>query len=124
MTTTNFPACPGCGKPLQKVKQSPNSMLNAEQFDAVRAGDWFCETCPGNGRAAGGYRYFWDGDLSIRSPATEETPRADRTEPWTDEQRANYRANQALVYRCVICCARSGEPHLPSCPEGKGDSGT
>lgn len=42
---------------------------------------------------------------------------------WTDEQRENHRKNKALVYRCTICCAKSGEPHLPSCPEGQGISG-
>lgn len=25
--------------------------------------------------------------------------------------------NQSTGYRCPICCAKAGEPHLPECPE-------
>lgn len=57
------PTCPGCGKALQAVRQDANSMLNAEQFDAARAGDWFCDVCKGEG-ARTGYRYFWDRELT------------------------------------------------------------
>lgn len=35
--------------------------------------------------------------------------------PWTDEQRANYRANRALVFRCPVCCVKTGEKHFPGC---------
>lgn len=38
-------------------------MLNDDQFDAIRAGDWYCETCPTNGRGNTSYRYFWDREL-------------------------------------------------------------
>ena len=34
-------------------------MLNEYQFDAVKAGDWFCE-CHSNGRGNAPYAYFWD----------------------------------------------------------------
>lgn len=57
-----------------------------------------------------------------QAPASTLTQSRDR-DPWTDEQRANHRANKALVYRCTVCCARSGEPHLPSCSEGQGICG-
>lgn len=55
--------CPDCGKQLQKVTRSAGSPLNAEQFDAVRAGDWYCDACPGNGRGNTNLRYFWDREV-------------------------------------------------------------
>jgi hypothetical protein len=63
----NFPArCPGCGKKLQLVTQGPNSMLNKDQFDSVKAGDFYCETCPlrpGKVIANSGYAYYWSNEL-------------------------------------------------------------
>lgn len=55
--------CPDCGKPLERVTRSRDSYLNDDQFDAVRAGDWFCEMCPSNERGNARYRYFWDREL-------------------------------------------------------------
>ena len=55
--------CPSCGKKLERVRQSANSVLNADQFDAVRAGDWFCQTCPSNGRGWSNVKYWWDREL-------------------------------------------------------------
>jgi len=55
--------CPDCGKPLEPVRQSPGSPLNVDQFDAVKAGDFFCSTCPGNGRGNSNFRYFWKSEL-------------------------------------------------------------
>lgn len=40
-------------------------MLNSEQFDAVRAGDWFCE-CSNNRRSHTPYAYFWDHEVKMR----------------------------------------------------------
>lgn len=56
------PGCPDCGVKLQKVTQSPNSMLNREQFDAAKVGDWFCEDCTSNVTRTG-YKYFWTHEL-------------------------------------------------------------
>ena len=53
------PNCPQCGKQLCEVRQGPNSMLNSEQFDAVKAGDWYCTHCPSNDRGNTSYAYFW-----------------------------------------------------------------
>lgn len=52
--------CPSCVAYLKKVRRDENSMLNAEQFDAVKLGDWFCDKCADHGEK---YRYFWDRDL-------------------------------------------------------------
>lgn len=65
MQTEQLNPCPRCGKPLEKVTQSPNSMLNAEQFDAARLGDYFCDACPETGER---YRYFWESDLTRSTP--------------------------------------------------------
>ena len=58
------PNCPQCGEPLQRVRQSENSMLNSEQFDAIRAGDYFCEGCPPNGRSRTAYCYWWESEVT------------------------------------------------------------
>ena len=54
--------CPRCGKPLKRVRYPSGSMLNEDQFDSQRAGDWYCESCPGD-RGNTGYRYFWSNEL-------------------------------------------------------------
>jgi len=55
--------CPQCGSPLQPVLQSPNSPLNRDQFDAVKAGDYYCETCPDNDRGKKLLCYWWEREL-------------------------------------------------------------
>ena len=57
-----IPNCPKCGNPLEKVRQSSNSPLNEEQFDSVRAGDWFCK-CHSNERGNKPWAYFWDSEV-------------------------------------------------------------
>lgn len=59
------PACPGCGGTLRSVTQDAGSPLNADQFDAVRAGDWWCEKCPPSPTQEGrtNVRYWWNRDL-------------------------------------------------------------
>lgn len=37
--------------------------MNNEQFDSVKAGDWYCQVCPDNGRGESGLCYWWDKDL-------------------------------------------------------------
>ena len=59
---TKLPVCPQCGKPLVRVTQDTDSYLNAEQFDSVKAGDYFCETCKDDSTKTG-YKYFWEKDL-------------------------------------------------------------
>jgi hypothetical protein len=77
-----IPNCPKCGNPLEKVRQSSNSPLNEEQFDSVRAGDWFCK-CHSNERGNKPWAYFWDSEVlqsetSSPVPETEFTPLKDR----------------------------------------------
>lgn len=56
--------CTACGAPLKKVVQSANSYLSAEQFDADKLGDWFCESCPeGPNKGSSKHRYFWQHEL-------------------------------------------------------------
>jgi hypothetical protein len=54
------PACPHCARPLRKVRY-PGGHLNEDQWDSVRAGDWFCEDCRNWPKR---YRYFWNSDLA------------------------------------------------------------
>lgn len=53
--------CPQCGGTLQRVPGS--NWLNSDQYAAVKAGDWFCETCPDNGRGQSGLCYWWDSEI-------------------------------------------------------------
>lgn len=53
-------ACPGCGAFLKAVMN--NGPLNDDQFDAIKAGDWFCFYCTSD-QAKNGKRHFWDRDL-------------------------------------------------------------
>jgi hypothetical protein len=55
--------CPDCGTLLKAVRQSESSPLNREQFDAVKAGDFYCDTCPSNDRGNQPFRYFWKTEL-------------------------------------------------------------
>lgn len=57
--------CPQCGGELNKVERSPNSPLNQYQFDAVKAGDYFCNVCPGNGRGRVEWCYWWESELPV-----------------------------------------------------------
>jgi predicted RNA-binding Zn-ribbon protein involved in translation (DUF1610 family) len=54
--------CPKCGKLLKRVRQSAYSMLNRDQFDSVKAGDYYCDSCKGE-RGKDGMRYFWKHEL-------------------------------------------------------------
>lgn len=57
--------CPDCGNELEQVTYQAGCLYNREQFDAVRAGDWYCTTCPSNHRGNTQYRYFWNRELSV-----------------------------------------------------------
>ncbi len=57
--------CPRCGGPLIAVRQSANSPLNADQFDAVKAGDYYCPSCPSNDRGHTPLCYWWEHELPV-----------------------------------------------------------
>jgi hypothetical protein len=71
MSSIEAMKCPDCNSALQRVRQDEYSMLNSEQFDAVKAGDWFCTRCPSDGKARTGYRYFWNHDLDAAIKAAQ-----------------------------------------------------
>lgn len=60
--------CPQCGKPLNRVPGS--SWMNDDQYEAVKAGDWFCETCPDNGRGNSGLCYWWHQEVENNQQLT------------------------------------------------------
>jgi uncharacterized protein YbaR (Trm112 family) len=55
--------CPQCRGPLEEVCQSPNSPLNRYQFDSCKAGDYYCDRCPGNDRGQQPLCYWWEREL-------------------------------------------------------------
>ena len=53
--------CPMCGAQLDKVRNPAGSMLNDDQFDSVKAGDWHCTSCTNDRGRTGAY--FWDKEV-------------------------------------------------------------
>jgi len=54
--------CPKCGKELNLVRYNPDCLLNAEQWSSIKAGDYFCNICPGD-RGKSEKRYYWKSEL-------------------------------------------------------------
>jgi len=68
------PKCSACGARLQEVTRGPNSYLSADQFDADKLGDWFCECCPeGPNKGSRKHRYFDNYELA--APTTQPASR-------------------------------------------------
>jgi len=63
--------CPICGKSLFKVEQSPQSFLNKEQFETVKAGDYFCKSCSGDEAKHTKYKYFCAKDIKLKHRTTD-----------------------------------------------------
>lgn len=60
--TIRYVKCPQCDGPLVRVVQG-SGYLNRDQFDAVKAGDWYCTRCPDNGRGQSGLCYWSDNEV-------------------------------------------------------------
>jgi hypothetical protein len=68
-TQNHVALCPVCKEPLHPVAYPSGAMLNCDQWDSVRAGDWYCDTCPpGSGQR---YCYWWESEVIWALPATE-----------------------------------------------------
>ena len=59
------PTCPQCQAILHRVRRGGDSPLNADQFDAVKAGDWYCSVCAGAEAKHTTYKYWWEKDLDM-----------------------------------------------------------
>lgn len=57
--TENQRLCPDCQQPLKIVRQTGEKLYNDDQFDAIKAGDYYCEKCPSNGRGNQPLKYWW-----------------------------------------------------------------
>ena len=58
--------CPKCNNLLDKVFQSSPQMLNNEQFDAIKAGDYVCKSgCIGDRAKKNDMRYYWEYELKV-----------------------------------------------------------
>jgi hypothetical protein len=55
--------CPACSGEIKRVRPSPGSSLNRDQFDSIKAGDYFCPTCPSNDRGKQPLCYWWTREL-------------------------------------------------------------
>ncbi len=54
--------CPQCNGPLDEVPRHSN-WLNDEQYAAVKAGDWYCTSCPSNERGNSPFCYWWNSEV-------------------------------------------------------------
>ncbi len=56
--------CPQCRGEVRLVTQGEYAWMNSDQFNAVKAGDYYCPTCDPNGRDdKGKYCYWWEHEL-------------------------------------------------------------
>lgn len=60
--------CPACSGELTAIVN--NGLLNDDQFDSIKAGDFYCRSCPANGRGHLNYCYWWSSEL--KSEATND----------------------------------------------------
>lgn len=93
------PRCPGCGGPVKPTGPGPGWM-NAEQWDAEKAGDWYCEACSKNGRGRTGFAYWTDAEV-----------RAIRAEPVPEEPRVSTCIARDADGRWWTVTMHDGEPH-------------
>lgn len=56
--------CPECNHPLSRAVPTGGSLALSEgQFEAIKAGDWYCDAgCKGT-RGKSGLRYYWESEL-------------------------------------------------------------
>jgi len=66
--------CPSCKGSLKVVRQN-KFHLNSDQFDAIRAGDYYCKVCPeevGTAKKANtGYAYFWASQVKEKAQSSK-----------------------------------------------------
>lgn len=55
-------ACPTCGETLIAATRSP--YLNSYQWNAIKAGDWFCNTCA-DASIVNGKKHWHDRELEM-----------------------------------------------------------
>jgi hypothetical protein len=67
--------CPACGMPLRRVRYA-GGYLNEEQFDSIRAGDWYCiaPACTGPKRGNTAYSYWWNRELNAATVPNAASP--------------------------------------------------
>lgn len=81
--------CPQCKCALKPVAY-PGGMLNRDQWESVRAGDYRCDSCPDNGRAnRPKVAHFWAAEtLTCTAPIHSQADRhklALGEDAWVDE---------------------------------------
>lgn len=69
------PQCPKCKVPMRRVRNPSGSMLNDDQFDAIRAGDWYCG-CHNNGRGNTSNAYYWNSEVASAEVAPKPSTAA------------------------------------------------
>ena len=99
-TQASRPTCPQCQGPLSKVTYPPGSMLNREQFDSQRAGDFYCTTCPGD-EAYTGHKYWWKSDLEPTQASDESGYMRGHSDGWDDRHSAQEASDEPPTDRIL-----------------------
>jgi hypothetical protein len=64
--------CPACRGALTPVTYPSDSYLNEDQWRSIRAGDYYCPTCPRLPYAGQAhYRYYWADELPAIGGTTD-----------------------------------------------------
>lgn len=110
------PRCLHCGKLLTEIRYPTGSPFNRDQWDSMRAGDWVCESCPGNERGQSGMCYFWAHELN-RGDQCAAGAVAARPEGGRDERIAELEAKLGQV-REVLSWLEKNEKHGEAAQHG------
>lgn len=63
--------CPQCGGRIEEVP--PSKWMNAEQYAAVKPGDYFCKSCPSNNRGVMPFCYWWKHEVEASEKSACES---------------------------------------------------
>ena len=89
--------CPTCGGRLHAVRNT-SEFLNDEQSASQRAGDFYCPTCPPNGRSASNrYCYWWRSEVAAPTPAPRDEAVFQRLADAVDEITAKVARGEAIT---------------------------
>ena len=95
---------------MELVVQSRPRMLNSEQFDAIKAGDWFCKTCPDD-RGENVHLYRWSHELVLRDRRKRDRRAQSGDEALRVPQKAGY-SIEVRYWRPFDCaCGYQGKEY-------------
>lgn len=109
-------ACPTCGETLVAVRYS--GYLNSDQWDAIKGGDWYCNTCT-DPSIVNGKKHWHDRELE-----TITYQQCSRCAALSDQPPADPRDAALRLAEKSVLASRQRFTHLESCTyDSSGDLG-